>query len=333
MEQFSLFDMFDENDSKDDSLLPENSETEIAEEIEEQELINFPPQCGSLDEDIYVELSEYNTVHTTSLDIAEKFGILHKNVLRAIKTAIQNDTSGTVAGMFHETTYSDKQGKTQPMYLVTRNGFDMIGLTKISKNPEMRARYIMKFNAKEDAVRRALNKCVKEIDRLNQVIKQTAPVSRDKLIAQALIAAQEVIQEKDAVISQQQAELEAAQPKINFADSFQGSNTDMLIRTVANKISAILTQDGYKNNVGQNTFFEWLRKNGFLVANRKARDFNMPTKKSIDMEVMDSKFTTIAHQSIPGTWNSGTPVITPKGVIYFTEKIRKIYEEGGSISC
>jgi Rha family phage regulatory protein len=58
---------------------------------------------------------------TTSLAVAEYFGKLHKNILRSIELL---DCSEEFSRLnFELTSYLDQQGKSRPMYYLTKNGF------------------------------------------------------------------------------------------------------------------------------------------------------------------------------------------------------------------
>lgn len=282
--------------------------------------------------DISIHVTENNSIYVTSREIAEQFKQKHKNILAAIKRIVDKDKSNLANTMFYKTTYTDSRNRQQPEYYVNQAGFNVLASGNLY-DVNKRLEFGVAFQRKNEEIRAKLNKAIKELADLKKPTKEV-------IIAQGLIAANEVIEEQKKIIEQQQQtigqkdqQLTAAKDDIDFANAFKGSTNNMLIRTLASKISGELNSEGYTGNgVGQNTMFEWLRKNGFLVASRKARDFNMPTKKAIDMGVLDSKYTPIEHKTVPGTWNSGTPVITPKGVEYFRRKIKNIYYEGGTIN-
>lgn len=101
-------------------------------------------------------------------------------------------------------------------------------------------------------------------------------------------------------------------PKVLFADAVNSSTSSILIGELAKLIS----QNGYE--IGQNRLFDWMRDNGFLIK-RKGETYNLPTQRSMDMELMDIKKRTInnADGSIKTT---RTTKITGKGQQYFINK-------------
>lgn len=101
-------------------------------------------------------------------------------------------------------------------------------------------------------------------------------------------------------------------PKVLFANAVNSSTSSILIGELAKLIS----QNGYE--IGQNRLFDWMRDNGFLIR-RKGETYNLPTQRSMDMELMDIKKRTInnADGSIKTT---RTTKITGKGQQYFINK-------------
>ena len=71
-------------------------------------------------------------------------------------------------------------------------------------------------------------------------------------------------------------------------------------------------------DTGEKRLFKWLRDNGYLVK-RKGTDYNMPTQKSAQLGVIETKERTINNPdgSIRIT---KTPKVTGKGQQYFINK-------------
>lgn len=90
---------------------------------------------------------------TTSLKIAEKFGKEHAHVLRDIRDMECSD-------MFRESnfglsSYKSSQGKTLPMYEVTRDGFTLLAMGYTGKEAmKFKEDYINAFNAMENELKR-----------------------------------------------------------------------------------------------------------------------------------------------------------------------------------
>lgn len=89
----------------------------------------------------------------TSLDVAETFEKEHKNVLADIRN-IQNDIStAEFSALFFESVYKASNGKNNPLYYMTRDGFTLLvmGYTG-EKAMRFKLAYIKQFNAMERAL-------------------------------------------------------------------------------------------------------------------------------------------------------------------------------------
>lgn len=101
-------------------------------------------------------------------------------------------------------------------------------------------------------------------------------------------------------------------PKEVFADAVSTSRTSILIGDLAKMIR----QNGYE--IGQRRLFEWLRGNGYLIK-RKGSDWNMPTQRSMEMQLFEIKEST--HLDGNGcNVTTRTPKVTGKGQVYFVNK-------------
>lgn len=109
-----------------------------------------------------------------------------------------------------------------------------------------------------------------------------------------------------------QADNERMKPKEIFADAVATSRTAILIGDLAK----LLKQNGVET--GQKRLFNWLRENGYLIK-RKGTDWNMPTQKSMEMELFEVKESTINNPDGSVRINRTTKV-TGKGQQYFINK-------------
>ena len=77
----------------------------------------------------------------TSLQVAEAFGKEHKHVMEAIRNLLESD--GFSQSNFRLVNYMDAKGEERPMYIMSRDGFVLLGMgfTGIS--------YIVRFNEME----------------------------------------------------------------------------------------------------------------------------------------------------------------------------------------
>lgn len=90
---------------------------------------------------------------TTSLKIAEKFGKEHAHVLRDIRDMECSDAFRE--SNFGLSSYKSTQGKTLPMYEVTRDGFTLLAMGYTGKEAmRFKEDYINAFNAMENELKR-----------------------------------------------------------------------------------------------------------------------------------------------------------------------------------
>lgn len=111
-----------------------------------------------------------------SIDVAEKFGKQHRQILDNIRKVIKNEPEFGCAN-FCATTYTTGQNKTHECFELSRDGFAMIamGLTG-SKAMSWKAKYIDAFNKME----MALNDVAPTLETVNQIVKKC---ESDKQIA------------------------------------------------------------------------------------------------------------------------------------------------------
>jgi len=129
-----------------------------------------------------------------------------------------------------------------------------------------------------------------------------------ELLALAVLEAQKTIEA-------QNEEIERMRPKEIFADAVSTSHTSILIGDLAK----LLKQNGI--DTGQKRLFEWMREHGYLIK-RKGADWNMPTQKSMEMELFEVKESTVNNPDGSVRINKTTKV-TGKGQIYFINKFRR----------
>lgn len=220
----------------------------------------------------------------SSRQIAENFDKNHRDVLRAVDN-LKEDVRN-FAQMFFESTEPDSYGREQRAYLMNRDGFTLLAMGFTGKAAlEWKLKYIAAFNEME------------------KKLTEQPQLTRSQLLATALIAAHEELEEKDKQI----AELT---PKGVFADAVSASSQSILVGEMAK----LLSQNGIQ--MGQNRLFAWLRENGYLIKERKRTDYNMPTQKSMELRLFEIKETSIAHSDGHTSINK-TPKVTGLGQVYF----------------
>lgn len=135
--------------------------------------------------------------------------------------------------------------------------------------------------------------------------QQTSPQGKE-LLALAVLEAQKTIEEQNRAI-------ERMRPKEIFADAVSASKTSILIGDLAK----LIKQNGV--DIGEKRLFQWMRENGYLIR-KDGASYNMPTQKSMDLEVMEIKESTITQPN-GNVRISRTPKVTGKGQRYFVNKI------------
>lgn len=116
----------------------------------------------------------------TSLDVAETFGKEHKHVLRDIRELRCSEEF--LVSNFGLSRYETAQGKSQPMYIMTRDGFTLLVMGYIGDVAmKFKEAYIKQFNAMEKALRGKLVEREKGIavrQALTKALQQSAEDER-----------------------------------------------------------------------------------------------------------------------------------------------------------
>lgn len=232
--------------------------------------------------------SDKGTPVTDSLKVAEAFGKEHKTILRAIRNIlgdsqrsaqncadpqetnrlnfepIENETPAH-RKWFYESSYFDEQGKSNPIFIMNRDGFSLLamGLTG-AQAMQFKVKFIEQFNAMEQHIR-------------EQQSSQQLP--------QSFAAALRLAAEQAERVEQQQKQIAEMQPKAVFADAVKTSDRSILIAELAK----LLKQNGV--DMGQNRLFHWLRSNGYLCT--RGDYYNQPTQRAMEMGLFEVKKTIV----------------------------------------
>lgn len=126
----------------------------------------------------------------------------------------------------------------------------------------------------------------------------------EQTMARALVIAQQTIDRQKSRI----AELE---PKALFADAVAASDGTCLV----GELAKMLRQNGV--DVGQNRLFAMLREDGYL--GNVGQNRNVPTQRAMDLGLFRIKETAVTHSDGHVTINR-TPKVTGKGQIYFVKR-------------
>ena len=224
----------------------------------------------------------------SSRQVAENFGKEHSKVIRSIE-GIAN--FGDTQGMFHKVSYVNEQnGQEYKEYLMNRDGFSLL---------------VMGFTGKE-----AMAWKLKYIEAFNAMEKKLSKpqLTLTEQMAQGLLAAQQLLSEKNKQVEHLTATIEQQKPKVIFADAVSASKTSILIGDLAK----LIRQNGVE--VGQKRLFEWLRQNGWLMKSGNSK--NMPTQRGMEMKLFEVKEGSYVDSNGVNVVTKTTKV-TGKGQQYF----------------
>ncbi|WP_052102435.1 phage antirepressor KilAC domain-containing protein [Porphyromonas gingivicanis] len=236
-------------------------------------------------------MNELTTIETmTSLQIAKVTGKPHNDVLKAIR-AMEPAWKKVNGGNFSLVGYTDAKGEKRPCYSLTKTECLYIA-TKF--NDEARAKLIIRW---EELEREA-----------NQ-----AQVALPQNYKEALVALVAEVERTEAL----QEQIKKDAPKVAFANAVLASRTSCLI----GELAKVITQNGYK--IGQNRFFEWLRRNGYLGTSGERR--NTPNQQYLEQGLFEiKKGTRSGNDGV--LYITTTTKVTPKGQAYFIDKFLKMKE-------
>ncbi len=107
------------------------------------------------------------------------------------------------------------------------------------------------------------------------------------------------------------AQIEADAPRVRFAESVEGSDSSILIGTLAK----LIRQNG--GDTGEKRLFEQLRRDGFLC--REGARRNLPTQRAMDMKLFE--VVERSHSAPDGTsFVTTTTKVTGKGQVFFMNR-------------
>lgn len=184
----------------------------------------------------------------------------------------------------------DTPGGKQQMTTVTEPGF--YKLVMRSRKPEAKAFQRWVTHEVLPALRR---------DGGYMVARDETP---EQTMARAVLLAQ-------ATIDRQRDRIAELEPKALFADAVAASDGTCLV----GELAKMLRQNGV--DVGQNRLFAMLREDGYL--GNVGQNRNVPTQRAMDLGLFRIKETAVTHSDGHVTINR-TPKVTGKGQIYFVKR-------------
>lgn len=187
-------------------------------------------------------------------------------------------------------------GGNQQVLLVTEPGFYKLVLQ--SRKPEAKTFQRWVTHEVLPALRR---------DGGYMVARDETP---EQTMARAVLLAQ-------ATIDRQKSRIAELEPKALFADAVAASDGTCLV----GELAKMMRQNGVE--VGQNRLFAMLREDGYL--GNVGQNRNVPTQRAMDLGLFRIKETAVTHSDGHVTL-SRTPKVTGKGQRYFLERYGKTGE-------
>ena len=241
---------------------------------------------------------------TDSVKVARVFEKQHKNVMKSIRNILGSAQNLANQKWFAETTYTDAQGKRQPMFLMNRDGFSLLTMSLTGeKAMAFKVAFIEQFN------------------RMEQAIKELAPAT--PAIPQTFAQALRLAAEQAETIEAQQKQLEAQAPKVAFATAIINSPSSCGI----DELAKLLKQNGV--DMGEIRLFQWLRDNDYLCSVGTARD--QPTQKALDMGLFELKPQTWTNPKTDEVMTTTRTMVTGKGKEYFINKFLFKQQKGQTL--
>lgn len=147
-------------------------------------------------------------------------------------------------------------------------------------------------------------------------IRKTGLYAAETVTSDMMFQLAKAMQEKEQRIAALEEEngaqmkyIEAAKPKVVFADAVSTSDTCILI----GELAKLLKGNGIE--IGQNRLFDWLREKGYLIK-RRGTDYNAPTQKAMELGLFKVNESTVTNSNGKIIITKTTKV-TGKGQQYF----------------
>lgn len=238
--------------------------------------------------------TEKGTPVTDSVKVAQVFGKMHKNVLKSIRNILGSAQNLAHKEWFYQVSYVDAQNKTQPMFLMNRDGFSLLAMSLTGERAlQFKVGFIQQFDAMEQAL--------KEIE---------AP--KTPAIPQTFAQALRLAAEQAETIEAQQRFLAEQAPKVNFATALEIAGESILIAQLAK----LMRQNGV--DTGEIRLYQWMRENGYL--HKVGKEYNDPTQRALEMGLFEVKVGTRYHPHTGEPIQTRTTLVTVKGQEYFINK-------------
>lgn len=141
------------------------------------------------------------------------------------------------------------------------------------------------------------------------------PLSREELLAKAVLEADTMIKEQKELLEQKTREieeknnkLEEQKPKVIFAESVVASDSAILIRELAH----LIKQNGFE--IGEKRLYAWMRERGYIC-----KGSCEPTQRALELGLFEIIVRTV-QRGDKSPLETRTTKVTGKGQVYFINK-------------
>ena len=141
------------------------------------------------------------------------------------------------------------------------------------------------------------------------------PLSREELLAKAVLEADTMIKEQKELIEQKTKELEEKnnkleeqKPKVIFAESVVASDSAILVRELAH----LIKQNGFA--IGEMRLYAWMRERGYIC-----KGSCEPTQRALELGLFEIIVRTV-QRGDKSPLETRTTKVTGKGQVYFVNK-------------
>ena len=141
------------------------------------------------------------------------------------------------------------------------------------------------------------------------------PLSREELLAKAVLEADTMIKEQKELIEQKRKELEETnnkleeqKPKVIFAESVVASDSAILVRELAH----LIKQNGFA--IGEKRLYAWMRERGYIC-----KGSCEPTQRALELGLFEIIVRTV-QRGDKSPLETRTTKVTGKGQVYFINK-------------
>ena len=141
------------------------------------------------------------------------------------------------------------------------------------------------------------------------------PLTREELLAKAVLEADTMIKEQKALLEQKTKELEETnnrleeqKPKVIFAESVVASDSAILIRELAH----LIKQNGFE--IGEKRLYAWMRERGYIC-----KGSCEPTQRALELGLFEIVVRPV-QRGDKNPLETRTTKVTGKGQVYFINK-------------